>query len=182
MATQKQLREERALEKTVSQAESIAGAFKTQDRAEVGHEIHTENQEFHNVSALFGACRFCGQAQNVSDCMNEDEANEYAMRHCNCGEAKEYQDKLEIARRRKETLARVAEELDGLFGTGAADCGEVCPEVVDLLKQLSTLTYDKKIVSQTLKLTYTIQAKISRNAKGNISIERKDATAQKIEV
>ncbi len=254
MATKKQLREERALERTVLQAESIANEIRKQDAAgaegysvicpDCGQLVPSDYQSFASkadadkyarehcdcrkqgrIIALspktneaadleimpreqllgilftpapdnrpklkspssltqFGACRYCGQAQSAYGCRTEDEANEYATSRCKCSEAIAYQDKLEAAQKREEALNEVEDNLDDLFGSGTLDCGErnLCPEAIDLLKQAATLIYDHKIVSQSLKLTYAIAAKIGRTAKGNISIERKDATAQKVEV
>jgi hypothetical protein len=249
VATKKQLQEERALEKTVLQAESIAGAFKHRDPYVAGAEgcnvicpecgqlvpspydsfisqteadkyalKHCDCQNQRKVIALtkkadqkptddsevmpreqllsilftpapdnrpklkvphmspqFGACRFCGQAQSAYGCQTEEQADEYATRRCKCLEAGAYQEKLDAQEERAEALREVSNNLQSLFPNVKA-------EAMALLTMAAAAIYDRKLVSESIKLSYTVSAKISRNTKGNISIERKDATAQKIEV
>lgn len=55
-------------------------------------------------------------------------------------------------------------------------------DALAMLKSGAQLVYDQKIVNQQLSLTGTIKAKIARNSKGVLSIERKDTTTSKMEV
>lgn len=76
-----------------------------------------------------------------------------------------------------------AELIENLFGTGAAEDAEpVNDEALEMLKAGAALVYDRQLVSQQLAVTYTIRAKIARNTKGNLTIERKDTSSSKLEV
>ena len=66
---------------------------------------------------------------------------------------------------------------------GAAEDAEpVNDEALEMLKAGAALVYDRQLVSQQLAVTYTIRAKIARNTKGNLTIERKDTSSSKLEV
>lgn len=123
----------------------------------------------------YGACRFCGQAQSVAECYSEDAANEEATKHCDCVDAQIYQDRLRAAAQRETDLQRVNVNLRSLFGS-------LRPETMELMQKAAEAVYDRKVVNASIKLSDMVTAKISRNSKGNIAIERKDAAAQKVEV
>ena len=123
----------------------------------------------------YGACRFCGQAQSVVGCYSEDAANEYATRHCDCSDAQIYQDRIKVEAQREKDLRRVNANLESLFGS-------LRPETMELMRRAAEAVYDRKVVNASVKLSDMVSAKISRNSKGNIAIERKDAAAQKVEV
>ena len=53
---------------------------------------------------------------------------------------------------------------------------------MELMQKAAEAVYDRKVVNASIKLSDMVSAKISRNSKGNIAIERKDAAAQKVEV
>ena len=124
---------------------------------------------------VFGVCRFCGQAQSVGEHATQGEADEDAARRC--------REKLNAEARRAQALADAAELIENLFGTGAAEDAEpVNDEALEMLKAGAALVYDRQLVSQQLAVTYTIRAKIARNTKGNLTIERKDTSSSKLEV
>lgn len=131
-----------------------------------------------------GFCRYCGQAQSVSGCKNKAEAEEHATKVCQCPEAQLYCERLKAEQRRADALREAGNNIDDLFGSGAAGRGEpsICEEALELLKTGAALVYDHKIVSQQIVLTYTTRAKIGRNKNGNLTIERKDTTSSKLEV
>lgn len=168
--TQKQIEDK--LEETARTAERVAGSL-TPASARKIEEMEQGGLE----PAAYGACRFCGQARNVFGCKTECEANEYATRHCNCGEAKEYQAQIEAQEERERVLKNVRANLEELFDGDIRDI-----KTMSILTTSAELIYDRIIVSASVKLSWTLQVKISRNSKGNISIERKDATAQKVEI
>ena len=126
-------------------------------------------------SLTYGACRFCGQAQSVTECYSEDAANEQATRHCNCGDAQFYQDRLMASAQRESDLQRVNSNLKTIFGS-------LRPETMALIQKAAEAVYDRRVVNGSIKLSDMVSVKISRNSKGNIAIERKDATAQKVEI
>nr|DAQ35625.1 MAG TPA: hypothetical protein [Caudoviricetes sp.] len=123
----------------------------------------------------YAVCRYCGQAQNVSGCGTPEQAEEYVTLHCNCKEAKIYQNRVEAAQEREYALERVSSNLNSIFP-------DVKPEPMELMFHAAEAIYDRKLVSFSLKLSYMVSGKISRNAKGNIVVERKDSAAQKVEV
>lgn len=83
----------------------------------------------------------------------------------------------------RRRLPDAAELIENLFGTGAAEDAEpVNDEALEMLKAGAALVYDRQLVSQQLAVTYTIRAKIARNTKGNLTIERKDTSSSKLEV
>lgn len=131
-----------------------------------------------------GACRYCGQSQSVFGCSTEAEAEEYATRRCRCPSAITYQDRLKAQCRREDALREAGENIEDLFGPGASARGDesVGEDALAMLKSGAQLVYDQKIVNQQLSLTGTIKAKIARNSKGVLSIERKDTTTSKMEV
>lgn len=132
---------------------------------------------------VFGVCRFCGQAQSVGEHATQGEADEDAARRCRCIGAQSYREKLNAEARRAQALADAAELIENLFGTGAAEDAEpVNDEALEMLKAGAALVYDRQLVSQQLAVTYTIRAKIARNTKGNLTIERKDTSPSKLEV
>lgn len=111
----------------------------------------------------YGACRFCGQAQSVTECYSEDAANEQATRHCDCGDAQIYQDRLRAFVQREADLQRVNSNLKSLFGS-------IRPETMELMQKAAEAVYDRKVVNASIKLSDMVSAKISRNSKGNIAI------------
>lgn len=174
--TQKQIEDK--FEKTAQVAESVAANIQMIDAAKkraVGQAEHAPEDP--QVIRMYGACRFCGQARNVIDCRSEEEANEYATRHCNCGEAQEYQADIKKKEHRQRVLKDCASNLDDLFGRDIQE-----EKTMRMLRSAAEQVYDKVIASISVRLSYTVSVKISRNAKDNISIERKDALAQKVEI
>lgn len=131
-----------------------------------------------------GTCRYCGQSRSVVGCTTESQADEYATRCCKCSGAIAYQDRLIALQRRAEALEKAADNIDDLYGYGAKEREEeyVGEDALEFLKLGAQLVYDQTIVNQSLALTGTIKSKISRNAKGVLSIERKDTTSSKVEV
>lgn len=131
-----------------------------------------------------GTCRYCGQSRSVVGCTTESQADEYATRCCKCSGAIAYQDRLIALQRRDDALEKAADNIDDLFGTGAKMREEeyVREDAIEFLKLGAQLVYDQTIVNQSSALTGTIKSKISRNAKGVLSIERKDTTSSKVEV
>lgn len=195
--TQKQIEDK--LEQTAETAEKVANIIRLSDaqkqREGESHLLRVETSEIIPQNELlgilftpapdnrpeiprplaYGACRFCGQAQSVTECYSEDAANEQATRHCDCGDAQIYQDRLRASVQREADLQRVNSNLKSLFGS-------LRPETMELMQKAAEAVYDRKIVNASIKLSDMVSAKISRNSKGNIAIERKDAAAQKVEV
>lgn len=132
----------------------------------------------------YGTCRFCGQSQTVAGCMNEEQAEEVATRLCRCAKAMSYREELSKEQRREEALEAAGENIDELFGSGAASRDEevICANALESIKTGAQLVYDSQIVSWQSALTYSTKAKISMNSKGVLSIERKNTSTSKMEV
>ena len=195
--TQKQIEDK--LEQTAETAEKVANIIRLSDaQKQQMAESHPEEGETSKIipqnellgimftpapdnrpeiprPLVYGACRFCGQARSVTECYSEDAANEQATRLCNCGDAQIYQDRLRASAQREADLQRVNSNLKSLFGS-------LRPETMELMQKAAEAVYDRKVVNASIKLSDMVSAKISRNSKGNIAIERKDAAAQKVEV
>lgn len=132
----------------------------------------------------FGACRYCGQVQSVYGCADDAAAEEYATLRCKCSGAVAYQDKIKAENRREIALAEARENIDDLFGAGAEERGDeaICEDVIQILNDAAGMVYDGKIRAHQMALTHRIKSKITRNSKGNLEIERKDAKSSKMEV
>ena len=90
------------------------------------------------MAAAQGTCRFCGQQILVEDGegMTEPQRDECATLHCECDDAKVYQ---EAALRRDTAKRRV----DELFGEGAGEHRQP-DEVIGEIKSAVDLICDKK--------------------------------------
>lgn len=139
------------------------------------------------------ACKFCGQFVNLEFELQKYRAEERAMLMCDCPEAKShqksYEDRASAALRREDILRRSAKVIDKKFGDEIPEGDEDTEElhamplvVVNYLKETCILVYDKQIGSVTLSLPYGCKAKVSRNSKDGLTIERKDVTASKEDV
>lgn len=161
---------------------SVYDSFPSKDEADAYAREHCDCHKSGNgitetdvPMVMVGTCRFCGQARNVDGCRSQEAADEQATMICKCAVSQKYRDKIEAEKRRAEALREVADNLQALFA-------DVPPELMQIMRIAGTEIYDRKLVTISLRLSYTVSAKISRNSKGNIAIERKDASAQKVEV
>ena len=121
-------------------------------------------------------CRWCGQVRTLPHAMPPEEAEEWAARHCDCRDAAAYRARLEDAARRERDLLRARNTIYDLCGPGAEayDREGISDQACDLLQEIATEVYDRRIDAATLKYAGTIQVKISRTARGLLKVERKD--------
>lgn len=121
---------------------------------------------------MTGSCRFCGQIVHlVGDQEDDEQADHKAVMVCGCEEAQDLQEeRKEEAQRiknREKTLREAKLEIE---------------EIVAQIETICILVYDRKVNSGSLNLPYGVQASVTRTAKGNLKINRKDTTAEAAEI
>jgi hypothetical protein len=94
MPTQKQLREEQALERTVLKAESIARVIRMQDRKQQNQDANDLLDDGldpyacspANADTFSVICPDCGQLvpSEYDSFLSQQDANDYARQHCDC--------------------------------------------------------------------------------------------------
>ena len=114
--------------------------------------------------------------------LDEEKANEYATLRCDCQEGIDYRIKEEKRKKRERDIKKIYENIDTLFVQQQNEKESVSNDVVDFMKTAAVMVYDSLILDFSIRLNYSVKAKISQNSKGNVSIERKDATSSKMEV
>lgn len=138
---------------------------------------------------MTGICKHCGQLVSVDDITirTEEEANEYASNHCSCPEAAREYERLaardRAAKERDQALTRAQEQIDDLFGEGAAGYGllEVKEEIRELMHGTATLIYDNNMKDATMNINSCVKVKISKSSKGKLIFMRSDAAVYKQE-
>lgn len=138
------------------------------------------------------ACTFCGQMVNLEFETSIQKAEERARLVCNCPESiahqKDYKEKVDAVRRREASLKKATELIDKKFGKLMQEEDEdemkhPLPEVViETLKEVCILVYDKLIKTVSLDLPFGAKAKVTMNSKGVLIIERKDTVASRDEI
>lgn len=118
-------------------------------------------------------CRFCGQMNQVEEGLTKPQAEEQATMTCMCEEALEYQQK----KARKDNAKN---NVQALFGKDAATQKKCDEKVVNLLNDGVEMIYSGEIAKMTLNLPGGTKATISRNSKGEISVERMETKKQKL--
>lgn len=113
-----------------------------------------------------GTCRFCGQQIIVEngDEMTEPQLDECATLHCDCDDAKVYQE----AAMRRETAKR---RVDELFGEGAGEYRQP-DEVLEIIKGVVDLVCDKKAKNMTITIRTGLKCRIMQMAKDKIKVVR----------
>ena len=119
------------------------------------------------------ACRFCGQMNQVESGLTAPQAEEQATMSCMCEQALEYQQK----KARKDSAKN---NVHTLFGTGAAERDRCNEKVIDMLIEGVEMIYSGEVAKMTLNLPGGTRATISRNSKGEISVERMKTKKQKL--
>lgn len=132
----------------------------------------------------FGTCRFCGQVKTVSKAhgLDEEGADEYVTLHCDCPEGVNHRLKEEKRKKREKDIKKIYENIDTLFVQQQNEKESISKDVVDIMRTAAVMVYDNLILDFSVRLSYAVKAKISQTSKGNVSIERKDATSSKMEV
>ena len=132
----------------------------------------------------FGTCRYCGQVKTVPQAhgLDEERANEYVTLSCDCPEGTDYRSQEKKRKKRENDINDIYESIDTLFVQQQVEGGPIPTDAINILKNTAVMVYDNLIIEFTVRLNYAVKAKISQTSKGNVSIERKDATSSKMEV
>lgn len=120
-------------------------------------------------------CRFCGQvAQFEGEAgLPEEELVELASRSCQCEQAKEYGKWLQ---QEEDTRANISR----LFGDGAEPENREDEAIIRLLNAAASEICRGKVEGITMNLYGNIRAKISRNSKGEVKVERIETKKQQL--
>lgn len=120
-------------------------------------------------------CRFCGQIVQFEGeaGLTEEEAVELASRNCQCEQAKVYR----IWRQQEE---KVIENISNLFGEGAEPENRKSEAIVELLNAAAAQICHGKVESIAVTMQGNIKAKISRNSKGDVKVERTETKKRQL--
>lgn len=135
-------------------------------------EKETENMQ---RPGTYGACRFCGQYFFVSEDpgLREEEADELAVRKCNCQEAKEYQAGI---RRREDIEAAIREE----FGENAG-VYRLSPELQEAVLQIGYAAAALALQKCSVSIDGNVKFSISGKG-GKVKINKAISNKMQVEV
>lgn len=124
-----------------------------------------------------GACRYCGQLQEVGTHPSQAAAGETATEVCSCPSAR-------TARRIAEQIADAQDRVNRLFGEGAEDLGfkPIAGDgAIDLLEKVVELIARGPISSASLNIRGQCKAKFSITSKGKIKVSRSETRSCDLE-
>lgn len=123
-----------------------------------------------------GACRYCGQLQEVGPHPSQAAADETASEVCNCPRAR---DERRVRERAEDARERVAR----LFGDDAEELGfkPVADDAVRLLEQVVEMIARGPISSASLNIRGQCKAKFSVTSKGKIKVSRSETRSCDLE-
>jgi hypothetical protein len=124
-----------------------------------------------------GACRYCGQLQEVGPHPSQRAADNTASEVCSCPQAR-------IERRVTEQIADAHDRIERLFGESAEELGfkpiaEKDP--VALLDTVAELIARRLISSATVQIRGQCKAKVSLTTKGKIKVARSETRSCDLE-
>lgn len=128
------------------------------------------------MAVTTGACRYCGQLQEVGPHPSQAAADETATEVCNCPKARN-------ERRVHEQIEDARERVQRLFGDGAAslDFKPIPDEAVGLLERVVELIARGPISSASLNVRGQCKAKFSITSKGKIKVSRSETRSCDLE-
>ena len=124
-----------------------------------------------------GACRYCGQLQEVGPHPSQAAADETATEVCSCPSAR-------TARRTAEQIEDAQSRVNRLFGEGAEDLGFkpiVGDGAIKLLEHVVELIAQGPISSASLNIRGQCKAKFSITSKGKIKVSRSETRSCDLE-
>ncbi len=124
-----------------------------------------------------GACRYCGQLQEVGPHPSQAAADQTASEVCSCPQAR-------TARRISEQIEDAQDRVNRLFGEGAEDLGfkPVAGDgVIGLLEKVVELIARGPISSASLNIRGQCKAKFSITSKGKIKVSRSETRSCDLE-
>lgn len=153
-----------------------SGAEQLKERERMFNEYLAEIVEETPSGPSAGACRYCGQIQEVGPHQTQAEADDTASEVCNCPGAR-------AARRERERVEDAQERVHRLFGDGAEELGfkPVHDAAVDLLDQVVELIAKGPISSASLNIRGQCKAKFSITSKGKIKVSRSETRSCDLE-
>lgn len=135
-----------------------------------------------NKGVFFPTCRFCGkQTLPDADYESQETADEAATLHCDCYEARQYQDEMEKVERRRENIARLRQRLDDLMSYCETHNVTLDDGTHDLLLRCGVAVLDGAIGKATINWA-RLKISFSLNNKGVIIIGYAYSDGGKIEV
>lgn len=122
-----------------------------------------------------GGCRFCGQIANLEVPIEwtDEQVDEAAVECCGCEKAQEYT----IRKKKKE---RAIEAIEQQFGEESET--QIDDSIKELLIEIVGHVVDRRVTSGTIDIGNGLRAKIGRNAKGSIKVEREKKAKEVQEV
>lgn len=124
-----------------------------------------------------GACRYCGQLQEVGPHPSQAAADETATEVCSCPSAR-------TARRTAEQIEDAQSRVNRLFGEGAEDLGfkPIAGDgAIELLERVVELIARGPISSASLNIRGQCKAKFSITGKGKIKVSRSETRSCDLE-
>lgn len=123
-----------------------------------------------------GACKYCGQIQEVGPHPSQAAADETASEVCNCPTARQ-------ERRVHEQVEDACERVQRLFGDGAESLGfkPIPDEAVGLLENVVEMIARGPISSASLNVRGRCKAKFSITSKGKIKVSRSETRSCDLE-
>lgn len=111
-----------------------------------------------------GACKCCGQLMKIETIIDwdEDRCHELATEKCDCEDAKEYT-------RKKYWHENANKKISLLFENKKEPVNQ---EAVGLMRNTVDLLIDNKLESVSIDLGQGVKAKLCKNSKGKIKVER----------
>ena len=121
------------------------------------------------MAVTTGACRYCGQIQEVGPHPSQAAADDTATEVCNCPTARQ-------ERRVHEQVADACERVQRLFGDDAESLGfkPIPDEAVGLLENVVEMIARGPISSASLNVRGRCKAKFSVTSKGKIKVSRSE--------
>lgn len=128
-------------------------------------------------AVMTGACRYCGQLQEVGPHPSQAAADETATEVCSCPSAR-------TARRTAEQIEDAQSRVNRLFGEGAEDLGfkPIAGDgAIELLERVVELIARGPISSASLNIRGQCKAKFSITSKGKIKVSRSETRSCDLE-
>lgn len=128
------------------------------------------------MTVTTGACRYCGQIQEVGPHPSQAAADDTATEVCNCPTARQ-------ERRVHEQVADACERVQRLFGDDAESLGfkPIPDEAVGLLENVVEMIARGPISSASLNVRGRCKAKFSVTSKGKIKVSRSETRSCDLE-
>ena len=136
---------------------------------------------------MIGACIYCGQMGAV-EAINEEAAIKITTKTCDCIEARKArrQEEMEAeeVERRANEIEKACRVIKTMFGEDSEESHmeRTNDEVIEELMTIVIMIIDRKLSEIQIKLPSGAKGKISKNASGNIVIQRSKGIAMKQEI